>query len=208
MKIKTLNSKELELLFHYSKLEMWNIEKVHILSLFKAHPDDFFIAYEAGQLIGFIIAIKHTDKFGFISTFLVLKEHRGVGYGKYIFNHALKHLDGRQIALDSSLNDVKLYERYGFKSYFEVVNYTCISSKDKQSEIDIVDFNEKISLLEQDAYMKNMLTSKEVSYKAVMRDEKTSSFAFTYKYIDGYKIFIDTEYLNDAIALFVSLTQK
>ena len=187
---------------------MWDIEKVHILALFEAHPDDFLVAHEAEKLIGFILAIKYTDNFGFISTFLVLKEHRGEGYGKNLFNHALSHLEDRQVALDSNQKDIYLYEEYGFKAYFDVVNYMHLSFNNKkdESKVKFIELSDEVFLVKKDVYMKSILQSKEVHYKSIVRNNKISSYAFSYKYIDGYKISINTDCIDDAKALFIYLS--
>jgi len=205
-----LQKSELKLLYHYSKLEGWDSEEIHTVSLLKTQPDDFFIAYKDEQLIGFIVAIKHSNSFGFISTFLVLKEFRGLGYGKIIFQHALQHLDGCQIALESIIDKQFIYEKIGFVSYFYVVTYKFVKGSIimKESATPIMDLEKKLSLDGQTPYMKDLLLSEGVNYKAIKKEALISSFAYSFKYVDGYKVTIDSDDVNEAVVLFFALVEN
>ena len=208
MKIRTLKHSELPLLFSYASNEEWNNEKVHTIALFHTHPNDFFIAYKKKQLIGFIIAIKYSKEFGFISSFLVLKKFRGLAFGKRIFSFALKHLDGCQIALESVVGKESFYEKVGFKSYFDVTTYKFLSGSVTlpQADLTVVDFDKKLSLKTKDTYMNAMIMSDKTTYKAIKIQNKISSFALSFRYIDGYKIHIESEDINEALTLFFALT--
>lgn len=95
MKIQKLQECDLELFYTYAKEEKWDIEEIHIRSLLKTRPDDFFIFYKNSKLLGYVVSLKQSESFGFISSLLILKEFRGMGYGKKIFSFALKHLQTR-----------------------------------------------------------------------------------------------------------------
>lgn len=208
--IKTLKQEQLELLFTYATLEGWNVEESHIRSQQKVYNKDFFIAYKGTQLVGFIIAIKHKDNFGFISTFIVLKKYRLKGYGRKILEHAIKHLDGCQIALNSVVNKESIYEKFGFKSYFSVNTYKFIvgSVTLKKSHIHTIDLDTKLSLKNQDRYMRYLLSDKGTVYKAIKAKNDISSFAFMTKYSDGYKIVIKSNNMDEIIVLFFKLIEN
>jgi GNAT superfamily N-acetyltransferase len=208
MQIRTLQKHELPLLFHYSSLENWDNEELHSTTLFNTHPNDFFVAFKNKQILGFIIAIKHSNEFGFVSNFLVLKKFRGLGHGKEIFAFALKHLSGCQIALDSVLSKEDIYKKAGFKSYFDVVNYRFIigSVTLPQANFELIDFNKELSLKDKDLYMKKMILSDKTRYKAIKTHNRISSFALSFEYIDGYKIHLESEDINEALTLFFALT--
>ena len=208
MQIRALYKDELELLFFYSKQEGWDTEELHTTALFSAHPNDFFITYKGKKLLGFILAIQHSQKFGFISNFIILKEFRGLGYGQKLFTHALQHLQGCQIALDSVANKQQLYKKFGFTPYFDVIVYKFVTGSVTlpSSEIQTIDFDKKLSLKNQTSYMINMLLNKNIAYKAIKKENKISSFALSFAYKDGYKIHIDSDDINEAITLFFALS--
>ena len=210
MKIRKLQESELTLLFKYASLEGWDTEEAHTLALYGTHPDDFFIAYKQKQLLGFIVAIKYSDEFGFISSFLVLKEFRSLSYGKQILNFALKHLEGCQIALDSVVDKTTLYERVGFKAYFDVISY-CFETGSVElplSPIETINFDKNLALLADNSYISAMVANEEVNYRAVKDAKLVSSCAFTFKYKDGYKIHIESQDINEALTLFFNLTDE
>ena len=210
MKIQILKESQLKLLFKYATLEGWDTEEAHTLALYRAHPNDFFIAHKNKQLLGFIVAIKHSDEFGFISSFLVLKEFRSLGYGKKILNFALKHLEGCQIALDSVVNRTSLYERVGFKAYFDVTTY-CFETGSVTlplTSIETINFDENLALLTDNSYISTIVANEKVNYRAVKDASLVSSCAFTFEYRDGYKIHIESSDINEALTLFFKLTDK
>jgi len=210
MTIETMQEKELVLFFKYLAEEGWDIEKAHIIALYKVHPQDFFIAYNDELLLGFIVAIKHSNEFGFISSFLVLKKFRGKGFGKKIFNFALQHLESCQIALDSDTDKTQFYENVGFKSYFDVITYCYETGKIMlpSSSIETINFDEHLALLMDNSYISSIVSEDSVNYKAIKNSSIISSCAFTFAYKDGYKIHIESCDINEAITLFFALTNE
>ena len=156
------------------------------------------------------MAVKYSDAFGFISSFLVLPQFRFLGFGRELFNFALKHLQGRQIALDGVENKTELYASAGFKGYFDVVTYSYVTGSVNQESSDIktVNFEKSQTLLMDNEYVNHMLQNKEVNYKAIKKSSLTSSYAFTFKYKDGYKIHIESTDVNEAKTLFFRLTDE
>lgn len=206
MVVNKLQENELPLLFHYSSLEGWNNETVHTTALFHQHPQDFFILSQQDKLIGFIIAIKYSNSFGFISNLLILKEFRGLGYGKKLFEFALEHLQGCQIALDSVVGKEGIYQKLGFTSYFNLYIYRFIGGSFTlpESYLEVINFTQENSLKDKDDYTQEIILSKETQYKAIQNKE--NSFALSFAYADGYKIHIESEDINEALTLFFALT--
>ncbi|MDF1883119.1 GNAT family N-acetyltransferase [Sulfurimonas sp. SAG-AH-194-C21] len=209
MQIQRLKTSDLELFYTYAKEEQWDIEDIHIRTLLKIHPDDFFIFYENEELLGYVVALKESSEFGFISSLLVLKKFRSLGYGAKIFSIALTHLKNCQIALDSVLGQEKFYEKFGFKAYFDVNTYmfqTGELSIQKSKTLEVSSVDKEDSLRGQSKYFKSLLLDKNVSYRAIK--EHTDSFAFAFAYKDGYKITIQSEDVNHALSLFFALCQN
>lgn len=206
--IRGLKEQELSLLFHYSSKEGWDNESLHTQALFHQHPYDFFIAYEQQKLVGFVIALKYSDTFGFISNLLILQEFRGRGFGRKLFEYALSHLEGLQIGLDSVLGQEKLYESAGFESYFFVSTYKFHTGSVTLPRVNIAvsNFSKKHSLKDKDASMQELISSKETNYKAIT--DKENSFALSFAYAQGYKIHLESEDINEALTLFFALVNE
>ncbi|SFV66852.1 GCN5-related N-acetyltransferase [hydrothermal vent metagenome] len=210
MQIQKLQEKDLTLFYSHAKEEQWDIEDIHIPTLLKTNPKDFFIFYENKKLLGYVVALKESEQFGFISSLLVLKEFRSLGYGKKILTVALKHLQNRQIALDSVLGQETFYEKFSFKRYFDVSYFKFIvgSVALSQPKYDTIDFDAKLSLDGQSEYTKLLLQNKNIHYKAIKSNNTISAFAFSFTYKDGYKITLNAEDINEAISLFFALTNN
>ena len=207
--IRRLKKAELPLLFNSSKQENWTNEEVHTTALYKAHPEDFFIAFRGNSVVGFILAIRYSDKFGFISNFLILPAFRSQGYGKKLFAFACEHLKGSQIALDSVSGKEKFYENFGFSSYFDVANYVFTKGAVTlpSSELIVTSFDKDLALVSKDMYMKTMILANRTSYKAIKSKNSISSFGFHFKYKDGYKIYIDSQEINETVSIFFALIE-
>ncbi len=208
MQIQKLQESDLELFYKYAKEEQWDIEDIHIRTSLKTYPNDFFIFYQNTQLIGYVVALKESEHFAFISSLLVLGEFRGLGYGAKIFSFALEHLKDCQIALDSVVGQEKFYEKFGFESYFDVTTSVFKTGKvsPKNNTIEVVDFDKKLSLKRQSEYYQFLLLDKGVTYKAIK--DTPDSFAFLFAYKDGYKITIRTQDINHGVTLFFALCQN
>lgn len=210
LSITALKKEELSLLFKHSHDAKLDVEEIHLSCQFNIHPNDFFIAHKDNTLIGFIIALRQSDEFGFISTFSVLPEFRKKGYGTQILKFALTHLGDRQVALDSILEAKGIYERAGFKSYFYSLTFLYITQKSTASTINtkFTNYDEDSSQNKQNLYLKCLLSNKDTSYKAIIKDDIVSSYGLSFKYKDGYKIVIDSKNYDDAKAIFLELSKK
>ena len=210
MQAEKFTVEDLELFYKYASQELWEIEDIHIRALLQTHPNDFFIFYENKVLIGYCVALKENETFGFISSVLVLKKFRLLGYGKKIFTFALEHLKGCQIALDSVLGQESFYKKFGFSSYFDVNTYKYITGSIVQPSnmIPTTDFDEELSLQGVSTYLKEILTTESVSYRAIKEDNTIKSFAFSFAYKDGYKLTINSEDVNHLLALLFALADN
>ena len=69
-----------------------------------------------GEPIGCIAGIRYNLAYGFIGLYLVQPEHRGHGYGRELWQHALRHLDGVAcIGLEAAPERLKDYAGWGFE---------------------------------------------------------------------------------------------
>lgn len=210
LSIRALRDDELSLLFKSSIDEQLEVEELHLSCQYKIHPQDFFIAHENDSIIGFIVALRQSDEFGFISTFLVLQEFRGKGYGTKILEFALSHLGERQVVLDSILDARSIYERAGFKSYFDLHTFLYITKKSTASATDMkfINYDECSSQNQQNQYLKCLLSNKDTNYKAIQKDNLSTSYGLSFKHKDGYKVVIDSQDYEDAKAIFIELTKE
>lgn len=71
----------------------------------------------ANRPIGCIAGVRYNDDYGFIGLFLVQPEHRGRGYGRLLWAHALEHLSGLPcIGIEAAPDRIADYAGWGFEA--------------------------------------------------------------------------------------------
>ncbi len=90
--------------------------------------------------IGCIAGVKYNQSYGFIGLFLVVKEHRGNGYGVELWKHAINHLiDLPCIGLEAALDRVEDYSGWGFVPSSQTTRWQSLSDDcnlDQQFDLD------------------------------------------------------------------------
>ena len=206
MKIRNLLKEEISILFECIKTENWDLEKAHTLALYASNPEGFFIAFkEEEETLGFIVAIKESDCFGSISTFLVLKKFRRQGYGKQLFLHAKEHLSGCQIALESQESQVPMYEKFGFKAYFPITNYFFTLTSHTLTSMQLPLTTDFTLLTKKDTYLNSLLNDPTVEFVAIKND-KLDEYAFMFPYKEGFKVHINSKSSKTTLALLYKTT--
>ena len=115
-------------------MEDWHLGCNDLVSFHTFDPSGFFVGELDGEIISHINAVKYPSHSSFIGAFVVLKEHRGKGYGKQTWDVAWESLDKRYtIGLDATnKNMVAKYESHGFRPVWN----TLMVSLDLQKIID------------------------------------------------------------------------
>jgi len=210
LQIRTLKKNELKLLYKYAKIEGWETEELYINTLFKLSNDGFFVAFLKKQLIGFIVGVKHSSQFASISSFLIIKQFRAQGHGKALLHHALKYLDGYQIALDSVINKESIYLNAGFHSYFDTTTYKFVKGSITLNNTNkiITGYEKNISTLNVDRETKEMILLTKKTYKAIKKGLNISSFGYLYPFVDGQKIVLSSNDINEVVTLFFAIIEN
>lgn len=101
--------------------EGWLIDEFELLRTIERFPTACFALLVEGKLAGGITTYAH-EKSAWIGNFLVFGEHRKKGYGKRLFETALKALSSvNPIYLNANPLLKKFYKSYGFKECIEVI---------------------------------------------------------------------------------------
>lgn len=219
MNIRTMAEEELVYLFDWADSEGWQSEPIHIDCLYARQPDSFLGAYLDGRIIGMVMAVKQGSALGVISNFFILGEFRGLGYGKLLFGDALDFLEGRRIILDSVPDKQMMYERRGFKRAYRVGCYrfeagsVTLSRRPMEvvTRIDlqqIVAFDAKAAGYDRSGYLRCMLDDDHITFRAIEKRGRLSSYGLCFAYDDGYKILLSSSNdINEAVAIFFALIE-
>jgi GNAT superfamily N-acetyltransferase len=117
IEITTMTRDELDSVVEWAASECWNPGTFDARCNFAADPEGYFVAKLDGQPIGSISAVRYDSHYGFMGFFIVLPEYRGRGYGRLLWNAALRHLEGRVIGLDGVMAMVTNYAKSGFVTH-------------------------------------------------------------------------------------------
>jgi predicted GNAT family N-acyltransferase len=116
-----LKDEDIEKLVLLGQKEGWVICDEEILKAKHRFSHLCYGAYDKHRFVGGITGYLH-EKSAWIGNFIVDEEYRGKGYGKYLFETALRALllERQTIYLHASTDAVSFYERYGFAQVVEV----------------------------------------------------------------------------------------
>jgi len=109
---------DIDFAFECTDGEGWQSStKDSFFSFLEYDPDGCFVAEDKGEKIGICVASKYKNN-GFIGELIVVENQRGKGFGKQLFEKAIKYLKSyniENIYLDGDLDAVPIYEKYGFR---------------------------------------------------------------------------------------------
>lgn len=106
---------------HEATKEGWLIDEFELQKGVARFPTSSFALLVDGRLAGGITTYAH-EKSAWIGNFLVFKEYRKNGYGKRLFETALKSVaDKKSIYLNANPLLKKFYRSYGFRECIEII---------------------------------------------------------------------------------------
>jgi ribosomal-protein-alanine N-acetyltransferase len=75
-----------------------------------------WIGWLGSEPVGCIAGVKYNLDYGFIGLYIVVPEHRGQGYGRQLWQHALDHLAALPcVGLEAAINRIEDYAGWGFR---------------------------------------------------------------------------------------------
>ncbi len=106
-----------------SDLEGWDASAQDYESLFHFQPQGCFTGHVGGERVGVVLTIAY-GKLGWISTLVVRREARGLGYGSALLSRAVAYLFDqgvRTVGLDATPQTLDLYLHAGFTPAYDLV---------------------------------------------------------------------------------------
>jgi GNAT superfamily N-acetyltransferase len=133
--IRRATREEVDLIISWADLEEWNPGIHDAETFYKTDCNGFFVGVLDGKPVASISAVAYEATFGFLGFYIVLPPFRGMGLGAEIWNAGMKYLEGRNIGLDSVLEQQNLYERKGFWPCYKSVRYQGVGTgQERRSE--------------------------------------------------------------------------
>lgn len=119
--IRTLDEAGIAQLLSWAGDEGWNPGLADAGAFAAADPNGFFGLFVDNHLVAGISAVAYNATFGFIGLYICHKDHRGKGYGRAVWDHAMAYLGTRTIGLDGVPEQQASYGRMGFVPVYETI---------------------------------------------------------------------------------------
>lgn len=121
--IHTMTRDEIDIAVSWAIREGWNVGMHDAVPFYATDPKGFLIGKIGGERVATISCVAYENNFGFVGFYIVNPKYRGMGYGKLIWNAAMKYLEDRNIALDGVVAQVENYKRYGFRMAYRDIRH-------------------------------------------------------------------------------------
>ncbi len=115
IEIRAMSEADLERALGWAAEEGWNPGKDDLGPFGIADPSGLFMAWNEGEPVACISAIRYGTAYGFIGFYICRPEHRGKGYGLAVWRRAIAHLEGRTVGLDGVVDQQDNYRSSGFE---------------------------------------------------------------------------------------------
>ncbi|TNC71766.1 GNAT family N-acetyltransferase [Rubellimicrobium roseum] len=112
--IRRMTAADLDHVLDWAAVEGWNPGLGDAAAFHAADPEGFLLAEVAGDPVGAISVVNHSDVFAFLGLYLCRPEWRGQGIGMALWREGLTHAGGRTIGLDGVAAQEANYARSGF----------------------------------------------------------------------------------------------
>ncbi|SDD28980.1 GNAT family N-acetyltransferase [Kordiimonas lacus] len=118
-KIETMTASDVRTAVNWAGREGWNPGLHDAETFFVADNSGFFKGTLAGEIIATGSAVIYDDSYAFCGLYIVAPEHRGKGYGLALTKTRLAYCGDRNVGIDGVLENVRIYERIGYKPCYE-----------------------------------------------------------------------------------------
>lgn len=122
-KVFWMRESELEQTLDWARLEGWNPGLNDAKLFYKADPNGFFGVLIDDEIIAMGSAVRYDSCFAFCGLYIVRPQYRGNGYGMALTKERLRQCGTRNIGIDGVLENVHLYEKIGYKKYYNNIRY-------------------------------------------------------------------------------------
>ncbi|QJB56316.1 GNAT family N-acetyltransferase [Pseudodesulfovibrio sp. zrk46] len=195
--IRTMTRDDVDFAIRLAAKEGWNPGLSDAECFYAADPEGFFIAEQNGEPVATISAVRYGDGYGFVGLYIVIPAERGKGYGMALWDHAMTHLEGRNVGLDAVTEQEQTYKKSGFSTSYRSTRFQGIGGGSKPEEVvplSKVDFTQIASYDRQcfpegrESFLRSWLEAVGVRGFAVMDGDNLSGFGVIRPCASGYKI--------------------
>jgi len=199
--IRNMRQDELHIAIDWARQEGWNPGIQDHETFYYADPNGFFIGELDGEVIAVGSAICYDEHFGFCGLYIVKPEYRGQGYGIQITRHRLGYIGNRNAGIDGVIQNIKIYERIGYKTAYRNYRYTGIANSNTVTANDHIKTYQQGSLFEavkkldqhvfpasRSSFLQAWLNQKDAKVLVYVQDNTLLGYAVRRPCFTGFKI--------------------
>jgi len=207
LKIKTMSKADLEMVMGWANEEQWEPGKFEAKALYNIDPHGYNLLTLNDKPIASLAAVKHSSEYGFLGLYIVKKEYRGKGYGKILWDVAIKRLKSCDvIELNGVLEQTKNYTKEAFeidtintrwsgvpsqaiiKQTLKHFNLSNLTINKDYSLTELLDYDEKVTGLTRRTFLINWINMPESHLLIAKKDKTICGYGLLSKTQNGYKI--------------------
>lgn len=121
--IRRMTPDDVAVAVEWARREGWNPGLHDAQMFYQADPNGFFIGELDSEAVAVGCAVIYDAAFAFCGLYIVAPEHRGKGYGLALTQARLAYCGDRNIGIDGVLENVSIYERIGYRKYYQNARY-------------------------------------------------------------------------------------
>ena len=217
-RVRAVARDEMRLFFDWANREGWNPGLHDGPCFHDADPNGMLVAELHGEPVACIGCVRYSNSFAFVGQYIARPEFRGRGLGLRLWTAGLARLAGCNTGLDGVLDQVKNYERSGFRFSHHHIRYggsPAGKTAPGLTRLDAVPFPEVLAYdrecfpAPREAFLRSWLAQPESASLGVLREGTLAGFAVARKAVEGFKI--GPLFADDATAaesLFLGLVKE
>lgn len=129
LQIRPLTRADLPLVTAWARAEQFAPGRGDVAIYRQTDRQGVWVGCLEGRPIGCIAGVRYNSEYGFVGLFLVQPAHRGQGYGRQLWAHALAHLEGIPcIGIEAALDRIADYASWGFVPASPTQRWRCIAA--------------------------------------------------------------------------------
>lgn len=196
--IETMQPGDVRTAIEWAGREGWNPGLHDAKTFFAADGNGFFKGIFDGEVVATGSAVIYDDLYAFCGLYIVAPEFRGKGHGLQLTKARLAYCGDRNVGIDGVLENVRIYERIGYKPYYENCRYqkmaAAVSVAPQVRHIDLSDFaaikayDRQCFPAAREAFLKAWLSQPSSKAVGYFDDGILKGYAVRRQCLDGHKV--------------------
>lgn len=197
--IESMTQGDVATAIEWAAREGWNPGLEDAACFYQADPNGFFKGALDGETVATGSAVCYDESYAFCGLYIVGPEHRGKGYGLTLTKARLAYCGDRNVGIDGVLENVKIYERIGYRAFYENCRFhgeakasgaiaPAVLDLGPASLATIRAYDRQCFPAHRDAFLNAWLSQQDARTVAYVEDGVVKGFAIRRKCREGYKV--------------------